>query len=691
MLYRITDGTLAAGGRDILRHFDFEIRGNEKAALIGPNGCGKTTLLRYINGEIELERDDRRKAPPLVTDGQIRIGMLRQQLPQHSDYSVREEIRRICPVKDTESRDYAAFAARYARYFMNMGFAEDELDRPLDEFSGGQRMRIELIRLIMENPDLMLLDEPTNNLDLDGIEYLEHFLRHWQGAAVIVSHDRYFLDRTVQIVYEITGGRLVRYTGGYTQFCRQKAENIRIQSRRYAQAEAERERLEKTAARFRGRSSKDSFARAKLKQAARIPKVERPETDDLPVKMGAIVPAGPGPKVVLECEKMTIGRDRALLQLSFRLRRGRKIGVIGANGTGKTTLLQTIMGELAPLSGKLRIGEHVQIGYFDQNSGALHSPLTVIEHFRQKYPGMREEEIRHYLARYRFRGADVYKQIEALSGGERARLVLAEILQAGPNLLILDEPTNHLDIRTREVLEAAFAAYQGTILAVSHDRYFIDKIADSLLVFENGAAYYYPFGYSHYMQRREASARFGKDLSLLVEAENQALIDGLRSVPEKSSLLGGRVSEEQLYEEWRLEPAAAQMHAAGEAYAKAEEEQEMRRRQQREEALRRFAGGEDAGEEEAAEKTEAEPAAEVSAAAEKPEAEPAAEVSAAAAKPEAEPAEDSAAAAKPETEPAAEVSAAAEKPEAENPAAAAFARYHEACRAWYAVWCDLHP
>ena len=375
----------------------------------------------------------------------------------------------------------------------------------------------------------------------------------------------------------------------------------------------------------------------------------------------------------------------------FRLRRGRKIGVIGANGTGKTTLLQTIMGELAPLSGKLRIGEHVQIGYFDQNSGALHSPLTVIEHFRQKYPGMREEEIRHYLARYRFRGADVYKQIEALSGGERARLVLAEILQAGPNLLILDEPTNHLDIRTREVLEAAFAAYQGTILAVSHDRYFIDKIADSLLVFENGAAYYYPFGYSHYMQRREASARFGKDLSLLVEAENQALIDGLRSVPEKSSLLGGRVSEEQLYEEWRLEPAAAQMHAAGEAYAKAEEEQEMRRRQQREEALRRFAGGEDAGEEEAAEKTEAEPAAEVSAAAEKPEAEPAAEVSAAAAKPEAEPAEDSAAAAKPETEPAAEVSAAAEKPEAENPAAAAFARYHEACLAWYAVWCDLHP
>lgn len=596
MLYKITDGTLAAGGSEVLRHFSFEISGSRKAALLGPNGCGKTTLLRFINGEIELERDDRRRTPPLVTDGPIRISMLHQQPPSGGGRTVREEIRRLSPSQDPDSREYRTFAAHYAAYFTGMGFAPDELDRKMDEFSGGQRMRIELIRLMLENPDLMLLDEPTNHLDLQGIEYLEHFLHRFRGAAVIVSHDRYFLDQTVQMIYEFSGKKLVRYMGGYTEYRQQKQERIRRQVRQYTRIQAERERLEQVAARFKGRSSKDSFAKAKLKQAARLPEAEKPDPAEMPVRMDEIAPAVPGPKNVLECEKLVIGYDRPLAQVTFRLRRGSRLGVIGANGTGKTALLRTVTGQIPPLSGKYRLGMKVQIGYFDQKSADIHSPLSVREHFGRHFPEMREEDVRRYLAGYRFRGADTARKVDDLSGGEKARLVLAEMLHEGPNLLILDEPTNHLDIMTREVLETALSAYTGTMIIVSHDRYFISKMAQCLLVFEKGKAYFYPFDYHFYCSRRRAAEKYGDDALLRVQAENQALVDGLRSVPEKSSLLGGHVSDEKLYEEWRLEPAKEAMEAAAAALEKVSREWTEKREKERMQALRQFAEtGEETG------------------------------------------------------------------------------------------------
>ena len=568
MLYQITDGTVSAGGNVILQHVNFEIRGAEKLALVGRNGAGKTTLLRLIAGEISLDRDDRRKGPGIRRDRPLTVGMLSQQTISDPERTVEEEILSACPEKDKFSRERFQYEQTYDRFLTALGFSKDCKKKKLSQFSGGQQTRIALIRLLLAQPDILLLDEPTNHLDLEAVEWLEDQVRAYEKAVVIVSHDRFFLDRTVQTVYELEDGTLTRYHGNYTEYREEKEKRLRLQKKAYERQKQEEERLYGLVERFKHKPRKAAFARAKRRQLERLPRVEKPRETGQQIVTGPIEPLILGGKWVLEADRLRLGYEKPLLELSLRIRRGQKIGLLGKNGAGKTTFLKTAAGLLPPLGGKMTMGNGITIGYFDQNSARLKTDQTVLEHFTGLFPSMTEKDARKTLGMYLFTGADASKKISSLSGGERARLVLAELLVSRPNFLILDEPTNHLDIQAKEALEAAFRAYTGTILVVSHDRYLIRQVAESILIFENGTAMYYPFSYEHYLERKRNLAE-GESPAAQISARDQALISSLRSVPKGERQRIREISTEEAYRDWRLRLAGEAMDEAGERFKEA--------------------------------------------------------------------------------------------------------------------------
>ena len=409
---------------------------------------------------------------------------------------------------------------------------------------------------------------------MESVRWLENYLQNYSGAVVMVSHDRYFIDETAEIVYELTDKKLVRYVGNYTQFRQQKLKNLAIWKKQYEQQQEELERLNQLIERFKHKPKKAAFARSKKKLIERMEKLPTPPTLAEHIFTGELVPAVMGGKWVAEAEELKIGYDgKAIAELSLRIRRGQKIGIIGPNGAGKTTFLKTVAGLLAPVKGKCQLGLHIELGYFDQQSAALTSDKKVLEHFHDLFPAMPEKDVRNELAAWLFEGADVQKTVSDLSGGEKARLVLAEILEKRPNFLMLDEPTNHMDIPARETLESAFRVYKGTMLFISHDRYFIEQVADALLIFENGQVSYYPFGYRHYMERLERMKQYRaagvseKDAAVVLgqmSAEDQALIAGLKNVPKGATLLGHELSTDQAFLDWQLRLAAEAMADAAE-------------------------------------------------------------------------------------------------------------------------------
>ena len=558
MLYQIADGTLSVGGNPILRHFDFEIRGAEKLALVGRNGAGKTTLLRLIAGELDLDRDDRRRGNGITCDRKLTVGVLSQQAVRDPERTVEEEILSACPATDRFSRERFEYEQTYDRFLTALGFSKDCKKKKLSQFSGGQQTRIALIRLLLEKPDILLLDEPTNHLDLAAVEWLEEQVRTYENAVVMVSHDRFFLDRTAQAVYELEDGRLTRYPGNYTAYRAEKEKRLRLQKKAYEQQRQEEERLLGLVERFKHKPRKAAFARAKKKQLERMKKVEKPAEDGPRMVSGPIEPLIRGGKWVLEADRLRLGYDKTLLELSFRLRRGQKVGLLGPNGAGKTTFLRTIAGLQKPLGGTFSLGSNITMGYFDQNTARLETDQTVLEHFTALFPAMTEKDARKTLGMYLFSGADAGKKISSLSGGEKARLVLAELLASRPNFLILDEPTNHMDIPAKEALEAAFRAYTGTILVVSHDRYLIRQVADSILLFENGTAMYYPFSYEHYLERKRG-LKEGETVAAQVSARDQALISSLRSVPKGERHRLREIPTEEAYRDWKLRLAGEEM------------------------------------------------------------------------------------------------------------------------------------
>lgn len=609
MLYQIKDGTVSAGGQTILSHVDFYIKEKEKIAVVGKNGAGKTTLLRLLAGELTPDRDDSRgsygRSNDMVTgaatagsdlDGtakrtqrakkkkssgnpetgitmsrNITIDMLRQADKSNQDLTIEQILLESCPDKDTFSKERFDYEMEYDRLFTGFGFEKSDKTRLFRSFSGGEQTKISLIKLLLKKPDLLLLDEPTNHLDMKTVEWLEDYLINYPKAVVMVSHDRAFLDAVATGVYELENGALHRYAGNYTQYRQQKLKNLQIQRKAYERQQAEIAHNNELIEKFKHKPKKAAFARSRKTMLARMKLIEKPVEDEAHIFTGNIEPQFPGGKWVYEAKELKIGYDgRALLELSLRIRRGQKIAVIGDNGIGKSTFLKTVAGLIPPIKGTSQLGSNLLVGYFDQQSALIDSDKTVRDHFHELFPALVEKDLRKTLGMYLFGGANASKRISSLSGGEKSRLVLAELLTGRPNLMILDEPTNHMDIPAKETLESAFKAYTGTMLFVSHDRYFIKQVADAILVFENDKVMYYPFGYDHYISRLKASQ--DGNLPALMQAKDAAMVETLAAVPKRERHETRQLSTDEAYLEWKLTLAAEPMMKAADEAEKVYEE-----------------------------------------------------------------------------------------------------------------------
>lgn len=554
MRYQIENGTVSLGGKTILDHIDFSVKGREKVAVVGRNGAGKTTLLRLISGELSLDRDDKNFGKGIKTDRELSIGFLHQQSFQDVEKTVEQEIISLVNEEDIFSRERYYFEKEYDRIFTGFGFQKEDKKKKIKQFSGGEQTKLALIKLLLSKPDILLLDEPTNHLDIASVEWLEEYLASYEKAVIMVSHDRFFVDRTTEIIYELADGKLTRYVGNYTEYKRQKEKQREVQQKKYDAQQKEIARLNELIEKFKHKPKKASMARSKKKVLERMQRVERPDKEEAYVFKEKLEPITLGAKNVLETEHLKIGYkiERPIKELTLRIRRGQKIAVLGANGAGKSTFFKTIIGELPPISGKYVIGNGIMTGYFDQHSGEISSEKRVEEYFGECFPKLTEKEKRQVLGKYLFRSQKANMKISDLSGGEKSRLVLAEILESRPNFLVLDEPTNHMDLPAKETMESAFAAYTGTMLFISHDRYFVSKIADALLLFEEDGVKYYPFGYEHYLHMLKKKREGTQTWAEVVEAENTALVEGLFAVPSKERHQTARFSTEQSYTDWQL-------------------------------------------------------------------------------------------------------------------------------------------
>lgn len=578
MLLEIKDGTVSRDGIPVLSRFSFEIRGTEKAAVVGRNGAGKTTLLDVISGKLDLDTDEKHPDAGLTRSRAFTTGMMDQRFAGDPDKTLEQAVLEAVmsgkPAGYRYSRDRYYYEQLYDRMLTGFGLAKSDKTRKLCEFSGGEQRKIMLIRLLLAEPDVLILDEPTNHLDLESVEWLEHYIRRYPKAVILVSHDRYFINRTADVIWEVAGGQVTRYSGGYTAYTEEKARRYQRQRKAYEAQQAEIQRERELILKFRNKPRKAAFARSRKKILDRMNPVEKPRTDDAFIHTGDLLPARPGSKWVFECVHMKIGyqKDRPLKEISFRIRRGQKIGVIGPNGSGKSTFLKTVAGLLSPLDGEQKSGAHIESAYFDQFSAEIageEAKRNVLEWFHDRYPSMNEKEIRDFLAGYLFRARDLGKMVENLSGGEKSRLVLAALLYPRPNFLILDEPTNNMDIPAKETLESLFRCYRGTILFVSHDRYFLSRVADSLLLFDSceTGIHYYPFGYDHYMEQREL-AKSGTDIAALRTAEDQRLIEELKAVPKAEHFRLREFSTEEATLDWRFGLIRPELETSGEAFRK---------------------------------------------------------------------------------------------------------------------------
>lgn len=543
MLYQISNGAVAFGDDVILHSIDFEIRNTEKIAIVGRNGCGKTTLLKLISGEVEMEKLDSDESAFIAKAGNPEIGYLKQIAFDDPDVTLEQEVRKCFVKMDERKAELARAAAelehdysdeKVARYtameeafkddggyyyekeyevmIRKFGFSDDERKKPIRDFSGGQQTKIAFIKLLLSKPDILLLDEPTNHLDVTTIEWLEGYLKSYPKAVVVVSHDRMFLDNVVDVVYEIEYGTARRYPGNYTNFIARKKENYDKQMKDHIAQQKEIERLQRMVTRFKGKPTKTAMAQSKQKAIDRMVIIEAPDKYDNKTFHANFQPEKETGNDVLYTSELAIGYDHPLSVVSLDLKRGEKLGILGGNGLGKSTFLKTIVGKIPALSGEYRFGTNVQIGYFDQQMAMYTSNKTVLDDFWDEYPNLTETEARNALGAFLFSGEDVFKNVNMLSGGEKVRLALCKILKTRPNVLVLDEPTNHMDIVGKETLESMLKDYKGTLIFVSHDRYFVKKVATQLLVFEDGTTNLYQFGYEQYQEKLDREAEENKNV-----------------------------------------------------------------------------------------------------------------------------------------------------------------------------------
>ena len=514
MNLKITNGSVEYGAETILEEINIEIKEKEKIAIIGRNGAGKSTLLKAIINNDLLTQGTGEEKFNIYKEGNPVIGYLKQMEFEDDQITMIDEILKVYkPITNLEQKieqivekmqtdkseelakeyskamdryeflDGYTYKKEYETAINKFGFSSEDKSKKISEFSGGQRTKIAFIKLLLSKPDILLLDEPTNHLDIETIEWLEQYLKNYSKSVVIVSHDRMFLNKIVNKVYEIEYGVTTAYSGNYAFFEEQKKINYEKQLKDYEYQQKEIKRLNDIVTRFKYKPTKAKMAMSKLKQIERMVKIEAPNKYDLTTfKTNFIIEKQSG-KDVLFAKDLEIGYDKTLQKISLNVYRGQKIGIIGENGIGKSTLLKTLVGIIPKISGEFEFGHNVQIGYFDQQMALLDSEKTVLEDFSEEFPNLTTTELRNSLAAFMFYGEDVFKKINMLSGGEKVRLQLCKILKKGPNLLILDEPTNHMDIIGKESLELLLKEYTGTIIFVSHDRFFVNKIADTLLIF----------------------------------------------------------------------------------------------------------------------------------------------------------------------------------------------------------------
>ena len=533
MVYQIKNGSYELGANIILRKINFEIRGNEKIAIVGRNGSGKTTLLKLISGEIEMTKIEGEESF-IAKSPRLEIGYLKQNPFSDLDVTVDYEMQKIfSSILNKKERLNSLIALMdkglatsedielytkleeefktqggyfyekdYNILLQGFGFSLEDKQKKLSQFSGGQLTKLGFIKLLLSKPDVLLLDEPTNHLDITSVEWLEGYLKDYNRAVVIVSHDRMFLDNVADVVYEIEYGETKRYTGNYSTFVKTKESNFAEWEKSYKLQQAEIKRLRTLIEKFRGTPTKVSMTDSKLKQIEHMVKIAEPRKFDTRTFRASFTPNRETGKDVLIAKNLKIGYDLPLATVNMTQYKKQRIGIIGGNGLGKSTFLKTIVGAIPKLGGDFSFGWQVDVGYFDQQMVQYVSTKTVLDDFWDLFPTLTETEARGALGAFMFSGDDVFKTVDVLSGGEKVRLALCKILQRKPNLLILDEPTNHMDMIGKETLEKMLLEFDGSILFVSHDRYFVKKLAEALLVFEKDNAVFYNYTYDEYQLKR---------------------------------------------------------------------------------------------------------------------------------------------------------------------------------------------
>ncbi|MCD1259551.1 ABC-F family ATP-binding cassette domain-containing protein [Paenibacillus athensensis] len=536
MLLQVSNVSKSYGVRSVLSHITLQIENRERIGLVGVNGAGKSTLLQIIAGELSYDSGDIFKAK------ETKIGYLKQNSGLNSDKSIWDELLGVFapllaaerelrelealmadPTLAQDEKKYEDTMQRYARrsdwfreqggyeieakirgILSGMGFSHLPPETPVNALSGGQKTRLALAKMLLEEPDLLMLDEPTNHLDIPTLTWLEGYLRGYAGAILVVSHDRFFLDALVTSIYEIERNASRRYTGNYTRFIEIKEAEYEIQMKHYERQQEEIAKMEEFIQRNIVRASTTKRAQSRRKLLDKMDRLDKPLGDLKRASFSFEIEAATG-KDVLTVDGLALshgGGKRLLDGVSFQLRRGETAALIGPNGVGKSTLLKTLIGQHRQDEGSFKWGANVTIGYYDQEQTALNPANSVLDEVWNAYPHLEEARIRTVLGSFLFSGEDVFKKISALSGGEKARVALAKLMLQKANVLILDEPTNHLDLYSKEVLESALIDYEGTLLFISHDRYFLNKMAESMLELAPGGITAYLGNYDDFVEKK---------------------------------------------------------------------------------------------------------------------------------------------------------------------------------------------
>ncbi len=552
MILSLSGVSKSFGTDVILEKITFNMEEKEKAAIVGVNGAGKTTLFKIITGESTYDSGD------VYIKKDISLGYLKQNAMPNSDDTIYNEMlsvfknlietenelrqmeHEMSSLKGTELEEHMkkysdlqyqfelmdgySYKSRIKGVLKGLGFSEEDFERPVNSLSGGQKTRVYLGSLLLSNPDLLLLDEPTNHLDIDSVTWLEEFLKSYTGAVLIISHDRYFLDKIVTKTIEIENKKSHVYEGNYSFYAKNKEINRQIEQHHYIQQQREIKRQEEVIAKLKSFNREKSIKRAesRQKQLDKIVPVDKPE--NLPEKMRLkLTPKITSGNDVLHAEGLSKSFDNTTLfeNLDIDIKRGDKTAIVGPNGIGKSTLLKILLGKAQKSSGEIKFGTNVNVGYYDQEQHNFDESKTIFQEISDTYPDMTNGEIRNVLASFVFMGDDVFKVISSLSGGEKGRVSLAKIMLSKANFLILDEPTNHLDIYSKEILESAINNYEGTVLYVSHDRYFINKTALKVLEMSKEGITEYLGNYDYYIEKKNTAQReealFGQKETLAEE------------------------------------------------------------------------------------------------------------------------------------------------------------------------------